>query len=61
MTAPKLVLEEVWSRWGYPEKVTHDRGPPYNSHKWQRCLEEIGVKTDLCMPDHPQGNGMVEK
>ena len=24
----KTVLEEVWSRWGYPEKVTHDGSPP---------------------------------
>ena len=31
----KPVLEEVGSRWGYPEKVTHDGAPPYSSHKWQ--------------------------
>ena len=24
----KPVLEEIWIRWEYPEKVIHDAGPP---------------------------------
>ena len=56
----KPVLEEIWSRWRYPDKVIHDGGPPYNSHKWQMYMEEIGVKTDICTPEHRKSNGMVE-
>ena len=27
-STPKPVLEEIWSRWGHPNKVIHDGGPP---------------------------------
>ena len=54
------VLEEIWSRSGYPEKLMHDGGPPCNSHKWQRYLEEIEAKKDLFTLEHRQSNGMVE-
>ena len=57
----KPVLEEIWSRWGYLEKVINDGGPPYNSYSWQGYIDEIGVKMDLCTPEHPQSNGMVKK
>ena len=40
----KPVLEEIWSRWGYPDKIIHDRGPSYNSHKWQRYIKDIEVE-----------------
>ena len=53
----KPVLEEIWSRWGYPEKVIHDGTPPYNSHSWPRYMEEIGVKMDLCTLENPQNGG----
>ena len=57
----KPVLDTVLSQWEYSKKVIHDGSPPYNSHKWQRYMEDIGAKMDLCTPDHPQNNGMVEK
>ena len=35
----KPVLEEIWSRWGYPEKMIHDGSPLYNSHDCNRYVE----------------------
>ena len=54
-------LEEIWARFGIPEKVIHDGGPPYNSHEWRAYAKEKGFNLELCTPEHPQSNGMAEK
>ena len=57
----KPKLDETWARHGYPEKVIHDGGPPYNSHEWRKYAKRSGFISDLCTPEHPQSNGLVEK
>ena len=51
----------MFSRWGYPTKITHDGGPPYSSFKRKRYVENIGAEIDLCTPEHPQRNGIAER
>ena len=46
---------------GIPESVTHDGGAPYNSEDWRRYAKEQGLESRLCTPEHPEGNGIVER
>ena len=57
----KPKLDELFSRIGIPEKVTHDGGPPYNSFEWKQYARRKGFQLDLCTPEHPQSNGVGEK
>ena len=36
----KPKLEEVWARFGIPDKIVHDGGPPYNSHEWRQYAQQ---------------------
>ena len=40
----KPALERSWALLGIPDQVTHDNGPPYNSHNWRRYAKEKGFK-----------------
>ena len=44
-----------------PEIVFHDGGPPYSSSEWREYAKKTGFQSQLCMPYHPQANGMAEK
>ena len=57
----KPKLDEVFSRFGIPEKVTHDGGPPYNSFEWRKYAKQKGFELDVCTPEHPQSNRVAEK
>ena len=54
----KLRLEEIWSRFGYPEKLIHDSGPPYNTWEGKRYVEDLGCKMNMSTPEHPKLNAM---
>ena len=54
-------LEEVWARFGIPNKIVHNGGPPYNSYDWKEYAKEKGCDLELYTPEHPQLNGTAEK
>ena len=57
----KPALERSWALLGIPDRVTHDNGPPYNSHKWREYAREKGFELNPCTPEHPRANGIVER
>ena len=54
-------LDKSFACHGYPDKIIHDGGPPYNSEAWKGYAKQCGFETDLCTPEHPQANGQAEK
>ena len=55
------VLDTSFATHGYPAKVIHDGGPPYNSQAWADYARQSGFESVLCTPEHPQANGQAEK
>ena len=54
-------MEDAFAMFGVPDSITHDGGPPYQSHDWEGFAREQGFKSKLCSPEHPQANGLVER
>lgn len=56
----KKVLEEVFSREGFPRFVKTDNGPPFNGEEFKEYCTERGIETVFSTPLFPQQNGLVE-
>ena len=61
-TAVKVIerLENLFSVYGYPEKLRHDNGPPFWSHKFKQYLRNVNVTDKAITPEYPQSNAVVE-
>ena len=59
------VLEEVFGRHGYPDKMVTDNGPPWNGTEYQimkQYLDWAGVQhCPTVSADDPEANGLAEK
>ena len=53
-------LTQVFTRWGFPEKLTSDNGPQFTSATFTRWLRDKGIAHARATPYHPQANGIVE-
>ena len=63
-TATKSItryLTEVFSRTGFPEKLTSDNGPQFSSKEFTTWLKRHGIAHSRSTPYHPQGNGVVKR
>ena len=54
-------LTEIFSRCGFPEKLTSDNGSQFASKQFKTWLRDKGIAHSRATPYHPQGNGMVER
>ena len=54
------MIEKVLATFRNIEKLTTDRGPPYNSQKFRKFAEKIGFKHHICTPDNLAANGFME-
>ena len=61
-TAVKVTerLENVFSIYGYPEKLRHDNGPSFSPHKFKQYLGDVNITDKAFTPEHPQSNAVVE-
>ena len=61
-TAVKVIerLENVFSIYGYPEKLRHDNGPPFSSHEFKQYLRDVNIRDKAVTPEHSQSNVVVE-
>ena len=61
-TAVKVIerLENVFSIYGYPEKLRHDNGPPFSSHEFKQYLRDVYITDKAITPEHPQSNAVVK-
>ena len=54
-------LTSIFTRWGFPEKLTSDNGSQFTSKSFKRWLRDKGIAHSRSTPYHPQGNGVVER
>lgn len=60
-TVAKLIVEEVFVRYGIPFTVHSDQGRQYESTLFREMCKVIHIKKTRTTPCHPQSDGMVER
>ena len=53
-------LTTIFTRLGFPEKLTSDNGTQFTSKSFTKWLRDKGIAYARSTPYHPQGNGIVE-
>ena len=56
-----LLLENLYKRFGLPDKLLSDRGPQFASKTFVELLRLLGVKSALSTAYHPQTDGTTER
>lgn len=61
--AEKVIRKFValFARFGFPDVVVTDGGPPFNGHAFVTFLEKQGIKVMKSPPYHPASNGQAER
>ena len=57
----KLLLENLYKRFGLPDKIISDRGPQFASKAFKELLNLLGIKSALSMACHPQMDRTTEQ
>ena len=57
----QLLLENLYKRFGLPDKIISDRGPQFASNAFIELLKLLGIKSALSTAYHPQTNGTLEQ
>src|ERR1700734_95526 len=57
----KLLLENLYKRFGIPDKIISDRGPKFASKAFTELLKLLGIKSALSTAYHPQTDGTTER
>lgn len=63
MTASATIykLKIIFARFGYPEEIVCDNGPPFHSEEFIVFSKTCGIKINYSVPYSPFQNGMVER
>ena len=56
----QLLLENLYTWFGLPDKIILDRGPQFASKAYIELLKLLGIKSALSMAYHPQTDGTTE-
>ena len=59
--AGQLLLDNLYKRFGLPDKILSDRGPQFAAQAFQEMLKLLGIKSKLTTPYHPQTDGATER
>ena len=57
----KLLLENLYKRFGLPDKIISDRGPQFASKSFVELLKLLGITSALSTAYHPQTDGTTEQ
>ena len=57
----RLLLENLYKRFGLPDKIISDRGPQFASKAFVELLKLLGITSALSMAYHPQTDGTTER
>ena len=60
-TIHKCIVQEIFSRFGYPKILQSDNGGEFIGHTMRDALQRKGVKIIHSSPYHPETNGRVER
>ncbi|KAE9013400.1 hypothetical protein PR001_g15422 [Phytophthora rubi] len=61
LTFVQIMVDEVLSRHGVPERLLNDRGPNFISSLAQSFYQTLGIKKVFGAAYHPQTQGLVER
>lgn len=56
----QLLVDQVFTRLGFPLSIIADRDPKFTSAAFQAVAKSLGVKLNLSTSHHPQTDGMTE-
>jgi hypothetical protein len=57
----QLLLENLYKRFGLPDKIISDRGPQFASKAFLELLKLLNIKSALSTAYHPQTDGTTER
>ena len=57
----KLLLNNLYKRFGLPDKIISDRGPQFTSKSFVELLKILGIKSALSTAFHPQTDRTTEQ
>ena len=63
-TTAKIIthsLVSIFTRCGFPLRITTDNGPQFKGKFFKKWVTGLGIKHVVSSPYHPQGNGVVER
>ena len=60
-TVANILVEEIFNRFGCPERVHSDQGRSSESQLADKLCKYYGIKKSRTTPYHPQGNGVCER
>ena len=56
----KLLLDNLYKRFGLPDRIISDRGPQFASKAFRELLKLLGIISSLTTVYHPQTDGTTE-
>ena len=57
----KLYHDNVYRRFGLPNRIISDRGPQFSSQVFQEMNKRLGVTSSMSTAFHPQTDGQTER
>jgi transposase InsO family protein len=58
--AGQLLLDNLYKRFGLPNKILSDRGPQFAAKAFRKLLKLLRIKSNLTMAYHPQTDGATK-
>jgi len=56
----RLYIDNIYARFGLPDKLISDRGPQFDSEFWKELCDALQIKHAMTTAWHPQTNGGTE-
>jgi len=56
-----LFLNNIWKRFGLPDRIISDRGPQFASQVTKEIWKTLGIERSMSMAYHPQTDGEMER
>ena len=56
----EVLKRRVFSTYGLPNSIVHDRGTQLTAHLWKRICQRLGVKSKPSSAHHPETDGQTE-
>src|ERR1700678_4103413 len=57
----QLLLDNLYKRFGLPDKIISDRGPQFAAKVFRELLKLLGITSSLSTAYHPQSDGATER
>jgi hypothetical protein len=57
----RLLIRDLYSRFGLPEVFVSDRDPRFTGNFWQSVFRQLGTKLHMSTAFHPESDGQTER